>query len=139
MNNNKKSYIFYSDISECTATGNNGSVICCWNTVTSEPCELVGVEITDKVDGRGSVIMCAKKILTGDSFHPSTIITNNKHAINNGGESTADFVSLVSFNGEPLGFTLSSGNWWIIGIGAVAILGGIAAILVVNGKRKKTV
>lgn len=37
---------------------------------------------------------------------------------------------------DPLGFTLSAGNWWIIGIGAVVILGGIAAILVVNRKKK---
>ena len=37
---------------------------------------------------------------------------------------------------KPSGFTLSGGNWWIIGVGAVVILGGIAAILVVNKKKE---
>ena len=38
---------------------------------------------------------------------------------------------------EPSGFTLSGGSWWIIGIGAVVILGGIAAAVIVGKKRKK--
>ena len=40
---------------------------------------------------------------------------------------------------DPLGFTLSGGNWWIIGVGTAVILGGIAAIVIVNRKKKKTV
>ena len=39
---------------------------------------------------------------------------------------------------KPSDFTLSAGNWRIIGIGAVVILGGIAAILIVNRKKKKS-
>ena len=38
-----------------------------------------------------------------------------------------------------LGFTLSGGNWWVLGIGAVIILGGIAAILLVFRKKKQQI
>lgn len=36
----------------------------------------------------------------------------------------------------PSGFTLSEGSRWIVGIGAVVILGGVAAIVIVSKKRK---
>ena len=40
---------------------------------------------------------------------------------------------------DPIGFTIGSGSIWIIAAGAVVILGGLAAILVVNRKKRKSV
>lgn len=37
----------------------------------------------------------------------------------------------------PSGFTLSNGTWWIIAVGAVVILGGVAAVVIVGIGRKK--
>ena len=37
---------------------------------------------------------------------------------------------------DPIGLTFGSGSTWIIGIGGVVILGGLAAILVANKKKK---
>ena len=54
------------------------------------------------------------------------------------GYSNENFVSIVSTKSNALGFTLSSGNIWIIGAGAVVIIGGLIALISHNKKKKMT-
>ncbi|MBQ0026540.1 MAG: hypothetical protein KBS79_04135 [Lachnospiraceae bacterium] len=48
-------------------------------------------------------------------------------------------VSCQGFETAQTGFTLSAGNLWIIGIGAVVIIGSVAALIIVNKKKKMNV
>ena len=130
-------------------TGYDGGAIC----VNKHNCHIINCtfEGCEAVDDGGAVYVCYGKygfVASGCTFNDCVCYDEDSGNYIEGARDAKvyncnphwgeeRYYAYCEFaTSDPLGFTLSSGNWWIIGIGAVVILGGIAAILVVNKKKK---